>query len=144
MTNAKPMNTSELVDFLNSLLEAERAGAKCARVFHQDHGEGDAGPLIDTVYHDEAWCCGMLSRHITAIGGKPTEVTGDFLEKAVAKEGLDARLAFLNKGQGWVVRKLEEAIPRISNPALRDDLDDMLVRHRVNIDDCARFLETRA
>lgn len=135
------LNDAELVEFLNSLLEAERAGTKAARLFHKDHGDSTAGSLIDTVYHDEAWCCGMLSGRIEELGGKPTENTGDFFEKVAAKDGLEARLSFLNRGQAWVVRKLEEIIPTLPPGGLRDDLDDMLRRHRVNIADCDQYLE---
>ena len=83
----------------------------------------------------------MLSGRIEELGGQPTEVTGDFFEKVAAKEGLEARLSFLNRGQEWVVRKLEEIIPTLPSGGLRDDLAEMLRRHHVNIADCDRYLE---
>ena len=43
------------------------------------------------------------------------------------------RLDFLDRGQGWVVRKLREALPGITDAELRDDLADMLEIHERNI-----------
>ncbi|MDO9458522.1 MAG: DUF6306 domain-containing protein [Alphaproteobacteria bacterium] len=137
---SKPDN-SGLCDFLNSLLEAERAGAKAATVFRHDYHGGPAEGLIEQVRRDEAWCCGMLSGWVTQLGGAPTTRTGDFLEKVLAKQGLEARLGFLNRGQDWVVRKLEEMIPQLDEGGLRADLAHMLDLHVQNIGECAAFLE---
>ena len=46
---------------------------------------------------------------------------------------LEARLVFLNRGQGWVVRKLREMMPRIPDDALYVDLAHMLSSHVANI-----------
>ncbi len=46
---------------------------------------------------------------------------------------LNARIAFLNRGQGWVVRKLRDMIPRVRDSALVLDLDRMLSSHVANI-----------
>lgn len=138
------LDSAAICDFLNTLLEAERAGAKAATVFHRDHADGPAGALIEQVRRDEAWCCGMLSGWVTRLGGAPTEETGGFLEKALAKQGVAARLAFLNRGQDWVVRKLEEMIPQLEEGGLRSDLDRMLDMHVRNIQACAAFLDQQA
>lgn len=130
-----------LCDTLNLLLEAERAGAKAATVFRHDYADGPAAVLIEQVRRDEAWCCGMLSGWITRLEGAPSSRTGDFLEKVLAKQGLEARLAFLNRGQDWVVRQLEALIPQIDTGPLRADLAHMLDLHVQNIRECAAFLE---
>ena len=39
------------------------------------------------------------------------------------------RLAFLNRGQAWVVRKLEGLLPKVRDDALHADLDAMLKSH---------------
>ena len=133
-----------ICDFLNALLEAERAGAKAATVFRHDYADGPAASLIEQVRRDETWCCGMLSGWVTRLGGAPTTVTGSFLEKVLAKPGLEARLAFLNRGQDWVVRKLEEIIPQLAEGGLRTDLARMLALHVQNIQACAAFLDQQA
>lgn len=134
-------DNSVLCDFLNALLEAERAGAKAATVFRHDYAGGPAEALIEQVRRDEAWCCGMLTGWVTKLGGTPTTLTGSFLEKVLAKPGLEARLAFLNRGQDWVVRKLEEMIPQLDAGDLRMDLSHMLSLHVQNIAECAAFLD---
>lgn len=130
-----------LCDFLNSLLEAERAGAKSATIFSREYADGPAAALIEQVRRDEAWCCGMLSGWVTRLGGAPASRTGDFLEKILAKQGLEARLAFLNRGQDWVVRQLQAMIPQLDEGALRADLARMLDLHVQNISECAAFLQ---
>jgi nitronate monooxygenase len=52
----------------------------------------------------------------------------------MAIEDLGARISFLNRGQGWVVRKLREMLPRVRDEALHRDLDEMLRSHVTNID----------
>ncbi len=136
-------DNATLCDFLNALLEAERAGAKSATQFRREYAGGPAEALIEQVRHDEAWCCGMLAGWVTRLHGTPTERTGEFLEKVLAKQGLEARLGFLNRGQDWVVRKLEEMLPQLAEGELRADLARMLELHVQNIRECAAFLDSR-
>jgi nitronate monooxygenase len=49
-----------------------------------------------------------------------------------------ARLAFVNRGQDWVVRKLRETLPRIEDSRLTADLGEMLSSHEDNIARVAR------
>jgi nitronate monooxygenase len=58
---------------------------------------------------------------------------GAFYAKAMAIDDLAARIGFLNRGQGWVVRKLREIIPRVRDAALYADLNHMLSSHVANI-----------
>lgn len=51
------------------------------------------------------------------------------------------RLAFLNSGQAWVVRKLEAPTPKVRDDRLHADLRTMLDSHRVNIGLAAAFLK---
>ena len=53
--------------------------------------------------------------------------------KLLAIDDTRERLDFLDRGQGWVVRKLREALPGIDDAELRDDLADMLETHERNI-----------
>jgi nitronate monooxygenase len=71
---------------------------------------------------------------VRALGAEPSDKVGDFYERAMAIEGFEARLAFVNRGQGWVARKLRELLPGIADPELHATLQDMLDRHVVNID----------
>ena len=50
------------------------------------------------------------------------------------------RLVFLNRGQAWVVRKLEALLPRVRDDALHAALREMLDSHVENIDRAERFV----
>jgi hypothetical protein len=133
----------ELLAALTELLEAERAGAKVALA-----STGAAGPdyanLMRSLRKDEARWCAMLSRQIGRFGGTPSRRTGAFRGKAMAVADPGERLAFLNRGQGWVVRKLEALLPRIRDDALHAELRAMLAGHKANIDVAAAFLKNDA
>lgn len=122
----------ELVDALNELLEAERAGAHVARA---TRGSADASlhPLMQKVAADEARWCAMLSTHIKRLSAVPSRKRGAFYEKAMAIADLSARLAFLNRGQAWVERRLRELLPRVRSDMLHADLRAMLESHGDNI-----------
>lgn len=126
------MDNVELVPLLNELLEAERAGA---RVTLESARTADASiaALMMTVHRDEARWCAMLLRHIKAVGGMPSSKVGDFHGKAMAIADLGERVTFLNRGQGWVVRKLRDLLARLPDGALRADLTEMLRSHEANI-----------
>lgn len=123
----------ELIAFLTELLEAERAGARVTLETAREAGSGALGELMLAIQHDEARWCGMLSRHLKALGAVPSAKIGGFHQKAMAIADLNERAVFLNRGQGWVVRKLREILPRVRDDALHADLADMLRSHEANI-----------
>ncbi len=135
------LTRAELLDLLNELLEGERAGAKASAKCLAESGEKDAQSALRVVARDEQRFCAMLARHIEALGGKPSPATGAFYGKLMAISGLAKRLAFLNRGQGWVVRRLRDALPCVQDERLHDDLKVMLQVHEENIRRCARVLE---
>lgn len=124
---------TDLIAALNRLLEAERAGARVARESMRDAGSSDAAALLKDVRDDEARWCAMLAHHIARLGATPSRVTGAFHGKAMAIAEPAARLAFLNRGQAWVVRKLEQLMAGIDDAELGTDLRAMWDSHRVNI-----------
>lgn len=123
----------DILTTLNELLEAERAGAKVALASSRIVSSSRYVALMKQVRADEARWCAMLSRHIKRLGGVPSRKTGAFREKALAIVDPAERLAFLNRGQAWVVRKLEALGPRVREDQLHRDLKNMLDSHRVNI-----------
>ncbi|HUN51132.1 MAG TPA: DUF6306 domain-containing protein [Candidatus Sulfotelmatobacter sp.] len=123
----------ELAAFLNELLEAERAGAKVTLESAAAAGSGPAADLLRAIQHDEARWCAMLLKHLKARGITASPKIGAFYDKAMAVADLGARLAFLNRGQGWVVRKLKEMLPRVRDDGLHADLAEMLRSHEANI-----------
>lgn len=123
----------EIVAALNELLEAERAGAKVALASSKSEAPATYRALLRHVRDDEAKWCAMLSAQILRLGARPSRRIGAFREKALAIGDPAERLAFLNRGQAWVVRKLEALVPRIREDALHRDLREMLESHRINI-----------
>ena len=128
----------ELLEALNELLEAERAGAKVALASINVSAE-DYGVLMRQIRDDEGHWCPMLDGQIRLLGGMPSVATGAFFGKAMGIADPLDRLAFLNRGQGWVVRKLDELLPKVRDDALHADLRAMATGHRVNIDLAAAF-----
>ncbi len=121
---------------LNTLLEAERAGARVgAALVGEARAMGASWQDLAKVIHDdEVHWARLLFEAVKTLGGAPSDKVGDFYERAMAIEGFEARLAFVNRGQGWVVRKLREILPGVADGELRATLEAMLEAHVVNID----------
>lgn len=135
------MDTPALLALLNRLLEAERAGAKVIAAYLEDYAaDSPAGLSLLEVQRDEARNCAILMGLIRELGGTPSAATGDFLEKALAVQGRAERLAFLNRGQAWVARKIAEVLPGLPEGPLRTALDAMQVSHVANIEACDRLI----
>lgn len=126
-------STAELGDALQELLEAERAGARVALESARSAAAGDIARLMQTVHRDEARWCAMLSTHIKRLGRPPSTRVGSFHARAMAIADPLERIAFLNRGQGWVARRLREILPRVRDEALHQDLSAMLQGHEDNI-----------
>lgn len=130
----------EILTALNELLEAERAGARVALDSSKAKNPAGYTELMQHVRKDEAHWCAMLTRQIQLLGGTPSRKTGAFRGKAMAIPGPVERLEFLNRGQAWVVRKLEKLMPRIRDDALHAELKEMADRHRENIIKAETFM----
>lgn len=76
---------------------------------------------------------GMLSRQLKRLDADPSRTVGAFYGKAMAITERGERIAFLNRGQGWVVRKLREILPRVRDEQLHAELAEMLRSHESNI-----------
>ena len=124
---------AQLEDFLNLLGEAERAGG---RVLHELAGQArslELRELLKKAGHDEGYYAGELSGHIRRLGGSASNKTGDFVEKVRALGDLKSKLELLNRGQRWVIRKIDETVPSIGDESLCAFLRVMSKGHHVNI-----------
>src|SRR6516162_7120571 len=123
----------QLEDFLNLLGEAERAGG---RVLHELTGEArslELREMLKKVAHDEGYYAGELAAHVRRLGGTPSNKTGDFVEKVRAVGDFKGKLELLNRGQRWVIRKIDESLPSINDLQLQAFLRVMAKGHHVNI-----------
>lgn len=132
--STKYAGRDEIVAALNELLEAERAGARVALASSKATEVAGYVNLMRQIRADEAHWCAILRRQIRRFGGSPSRKTGAFHAKAIAISEPMARLAFLNRGQAWVVRRLEELMPRVRDDLLYAELLEMTDRHRANFE----------
>jgi hypothetical protein len=131
-SEANPMDI-KLEEFLNSMGEAERAGG---RVLHElaDQAQSlELKELLKKVAHDEGYYAGELGAHVRRLGGTASNKTGDFVEKVRAVGDFAGKLELLNRGQRWVIRKIDENLPSVNDPHLQAFLRVMAEGHRVNI-----------
>ena len=123
----------ELAERLNVLLEAERAGVRVGAVLDHEATNPDLKAIASQLRRDEAHWCQVLSEALVRLGAQPSTKVGDFYEKVMAIEGFEARLAFVNRGQAWVARKVRELLPKIADDRLHAELRAMLEGHDSNI-----------
>jgi uncharacterized protein DUF6306 len=123
----------ELIAFLNEMLEAERAGARVTLRSARTTSVGPIATLLWAIQRDEARWCGMLAGQLRGLGAEPSSNVGAFYGKAMAIADLGERIAFLNRGQGWVARKVREMLPRVRDDGLHKALAEMLASHEANI-----------
>src|SRR3546814_4739367 len=109
-------------DVCSSDLEAERAGARVAMRTAAQCSDQQKRTLSRDIQRDEARWCGVLTHAIHRLHGTPSRATGAFHDKAMAIENIAARLAFLNRGQWWVVKRLQEFLPKIGDETRRAEL----------------------
>ena len=134
---------AELIVLLNLLLECERAGAQGVLALSRRAANAEAQAALHAVAADEARFCAMLTRHIERLGGTPSKSVGAFYDKLMAETDRARQMSLLDRGQGWVVDKLRESLPKIADAALVGELQEMLTVHEINIAR-ARTLETGA
>jgi Domain of unknown function (DUF6306) len=128
-----PVSRQELLAALNELLEAERAGARVAMETAREIPPSELETLVQEIQKDEVRWCGMLMDAIRSMQAEPSSATGAFWGKAMAIPDVQARLTFLNRGQAWVVRKLQALIPGVDDAHVRAGLTAMLEAHHHNI-----------
>ena len=137
------LGADELAAELNVLLEAERAGARVAARMAAEARDPELKALTRIIHADEARWCKALMDALGDLGVAPSAAVGAFYDSAMAIEGVEARLAFVNRGQGWVARKLRTLLPKIRDDALHEVLRQMLEAHEQNIAAANTALDAR-
>lgn len=129
-----------MIDRMQELLEAERAGVKCLQAMAEEAPAGEKKDFLVFLRNDEGRFCAGLYRLIEARGAKPHHKVGAFAEKVLALAGETERLALLIKGQAWVVRKIDEMPQAEMTPGEKEFFTDMREAHVVNIEACRTYL----
>ena len=125
-----------LVDRMQELLEAERAGVKCLDEMANRASDMGRKELFSLFRNDEGKFCAGLFRLLQARGAVPTKNVGAFADKVLALPTEGEQVGLLIKGQAWVVRKIDEIPPAEMNPDEKTFFADMREVHVVNIDKC--------
>ena len=137
---APSMAPEEYGAFLNTLLEAERAGAKLLSAYLNELTPGSfMWKAIREVQLDESRNCSTLVHLLLEAEVTPTSAVGSFYGRGLAMRDWRERLQFLNRGQAWVARRLAAALPRVPESARRA-LQAMLDSHVANIGSCEALL----
>lgn len=131
-----------VIDRLNELLEAERAGVDTPSRLCPEARGPEMQKLFEEVRNDEAWSCAGLVRSIKTMGGTASPKKGGFAEKVMQEPTLVARLRFLNRGQAWVVQRLDGLLGETLPSSARGFLEEMKARHLTNIEACERLAES--
>ena len=134
---------AQLSEFLNRMLEAERAGARALVVFLDAYArESKEWKTLRQVQAEEAHNCALIGKLLERGGSAWSHATGEFYDKAVAVHGRRQRIEFLLRGLGWAVREFDQAMPRIDDPEIRDTLARMRATHAHSIAACAAVAAT--
>jgi nitronate monooxygenase len=120
-------------EFLNTLGDAERAGGRVLHELTGQAGSLELKELLKKVAHDEGYYAGELSHHVRRLGGNASNKTGDFVEKVRAVSDFRGKLELLNRGQRWVIRKINENLANLPDPELKAFLVVMAQGHELNI-----------
>jgi len=125
-----------LIDRMQELLEAERAGVKCLDVMADHAADMGKKELFTLFRNDEGKFCAGLFRQLQARGAVPTRNIGAFADKVIALPTEAEQVGLLIKGQGWVVRKIDEIPPGEMTAEEKSFFADMREAHVVNIEKC--------
>jgi len=143
--STEAFSAHELGEFLNRMLEAERAGAKALVVFLDSFSrDAKEWKILRQVQGDEAHNCALLGKMLERSGKDYSHATGEFYAKAVAVNGRRARIEFLVRGLRWAVRKFDQALPRIPDAGMRTTIGGMRDTHLRSIEACAAVARTLA
>ena len=125
------LSDGELDDFLNRMLEAERAGARALVVFMDDFPRHSQDwTTLRRIHEDEAHNCALIGEQLKRRGRDYSHTTGEFHAKAIAVQGSHERIKFLARGLRWAIREFDQALPKIADPEVRALFAGMGERHR--------------
>ena len=128
-----------MIERMQELLVAERAGVKCLLAMARDAPAGEKKDVLTALRNDEGRFCAGLYRLLQERGSTPRPGAGPFADKVLALPGEEERMALLIKGQAWVVRKIDELPEQEMTPAEKAFFADMRQAHVVNIEACRKF-----
>ena len=137
---------------LQELLAAERAGARVAARSIDQAIDVTQRDLLRRIHRGETDSCRRLRASLVHLGLDPGTEIGAFEIKAMTIPDMTDRLAFIDRGQGWVIRRVKEQLSNCEDATVRAHLKAVLDTHEVNSrayvtyaqDCCEAYRNTRA
>ncbi len=136
-TPAPGIDREHLIEALDELLSAERAGAQVAQASLAEATDELQRSVLAQVHRGEADSCRRLRDCLLLLGAEPGRTRGAFYEKCMAISDLGERLALVDRGQKWVIRRLEALLESVTDPRIREELEAVLRTHEINSEDYA-------
>lgn len=122
------------IQLLQELLEGERAGARLALDTLKETTDEQQQMLLNQIHIGEAESCRRIRDCIKYLGGEPSLNIGEFYVKAMSIEDIVDRLYFIDRGQRWVINKLNKNLELITSDFVRKELENVLQIHILNSD----------
>lgn len=134
------LTDAELDDFLNRMLEAERAGARALVVFMDGFPRHSSDwSILRKVHEGEAHNCALIGEQLKRRGRDYSHATGEFYAKALEVREPRRRIEFLVRGLRWAIREFDKALP-IDDPQVRNLFDAMKERHQLSVERCETII----
>lgn len=124
-----------LIEALGELLSAERAGVQVATASLAEAQTDLQRSVLERIRQGEADSCKRLRECLALLGVEPGHERGAFYEKCMGIADLGDRLELVDRGQRWVIRKLEALLTSVDHPEIRQQLQAVLRTHEINSDD---------
>jgi nitronate monooxygenase len=131
---------TDLVGQLNRLLAAERAGVEVLSRLVEQAPTSEMRALLREIRDDEARACAGLVGCLARLGRRPTRAKGGFAAKVLALPALPDRVRLLNRGQRWVVERIDGLLPWGLDEETRVFLAEMRAGHLRNVRRCDELL----
>ncbi|MBP6332508.1 MAG: hypothetical protein KA342_03590 [Aminivibrio sp.] len=129
------------VEFLNRILEAERAGVKVLNDLIPKIGSDRRRALARKFLRDEGMNCQVLKAIIENAGGEASKDTGDFVQKVEALPDIEEKMDLLIKGQEWVAKQIRKNRKTLMNTSEAMFLEAMKIQHEENVDALKEIVE---
>ncbi|WP_231709025.1 DUF6306 domain-containing protein [Pseudomonas denitrificans (nom. rej.)] len=108
--------SDDLIDWLQTLMRAERAGARVMLDSLRQADEAVARHRLERLHQGEAESCRRLRRCLERLGATPDTGVGDFHASAMAIDDLELRFDFIGRGQRWVAGRSRSACRKSMSP----------------------------
>lgn len=135
----RSMPAGELASLLETLIQAERSEARAIGPFLEETSAEIRARLIH-MQRVGSRNIAALACLLRGLGVEPRDARAPFPQAQLTHRSFGARLELLRRGQAWVARTIERALPHIGDGGMRDELGVVRESHLLNIGVCRGIL----